>query len=128
LSFKEKFSSYADEKLVEILLHKGDYLPEALEAAADVIAERAISSERMKDLSRQLEEKETQRLVIAKTPLNTAEKVAFVFIPLIGMVVFFIAQLTYHDKGLDQKKRESLTFTLIGVGIWVLVLLLFTSL
>ena len=123
----EKYQAYSDERLLEILFHKRDYVPQAVEAAAHWVKERKLTDSRIQEIEKGFREKAQAKVKAAHEPLQSWEKVLFLLIPIIGIAAFLIAQVTYADQGKSKKASDAGLFTLVGGGIWVVLLWFLTS-
>ncbi|MEO0582190.1 MAG: hypothetical protein AAF135_08220 [Bacteroidota bacterium] len=114
----EKYQDYPDERLLEILFHKRDYVPQAVEAAEYWVKERKLTDSRIQEIEKGFREKAQAKSKAAREPLQAWEKVLFLLIPIVGIAIFLIAQVTYADQGKSKKARDAGLYTLIGSGIW----------
>jgi hypothetical protein len=122
--------SLSDLDLLEYTRTK-THLPEALEFARIELTDRHLSTHRLAELDKQLQEKarvleeEAQRR--AAEPLIWEWRIAILLCGLyfgIPLLFFFPAWRKYHDEGLDRKYKDMLHYALIGFCLQPILILL----
>lgn len=124
----QQFRDYQDHKLIEIIRYAGDYQPEAVEAATALIEERDLSQEQIDNIEAQFEVHEIKQSQAAQEGLSTGEKIICLLVPIIGMIIFILLQLKYHEKGNQKKASQSMNYTLAGYAILITSIFIFSKL
>lgn len=125
---KARFANYSNEKLMEVLVNRSEYTPEAVQMAEEMIAQRNISHEVLHSLQSAAEAEREKVEMMNNEPLATDVKWLYLIFPLSGWIGFAGQQLHYHEEGFERKKAEHARYTLIGTGIWIAVILLISLL
>lgn len=121
-NLKEKYQTFTDEQLLEILVNREDYVEDAIRVVEDLVSERNINEEVKNSIFEQLNEEKQEIRKRADEPLGLGMKILFLFLPFFGFVGFALAQTHYHEKGNEQKKADTAKFMFIGFFLWVVVL------
>ncbi|MCI4671506.1 MAG: hypothetical protein MRZ79_25410 [Bacteroidia bacterium] len=120
----EKYQEYPDKKLIEMLRYAKDYIPQAVEAAQQILDERSIGQEEIDEIVEKLEQKEKEQLIEKTKPLSEEEKFLFLFIPIVGLIFLLIATTDAQSKGQEKRISEMWMYSGIGMGAWILILFL----
>ncbi|MEL6590052.1 MAG: hypothetical protein AAFQ68_08235 [Bacteroidota bacterium] len=115
------YETYSDEKLLEVLYHKEDYKAEVIEIVESILAKRNIQPDTAARVQETLDQQRETQDAKAEEPLSRAEKFLFMLVPFLGLLVFIYLQLRYHEKGYKKKAGQSLTYSLIPIGIILLI-------
>lgn len=115
------YETYSNEKLLEVLYHKEDYKAEVIEIVESILAKRNIQSETVARVQDTLAQQDEIQEAKAEEPLSRAEKFLFMLVPFLGLFAFAYFQLRYHEKGYKKKAGQSLTYSLIPIGVIVLI-------
>ena len=121
---RKKFSSYQDEKLLEILHYSEDYKPEVVEVVKEIVAEREINPDLRAEFETSFLLKDAKVAEKESEPLSTGEKIFFLIVPFLGLIVFIFVQLNYMDKGYKKKSEQALNYSLISFGALVVLMYL----
>lgn len=120
--FLKTMSQHTDEKLIEILKTKEEYLPEAIVAAETEFNKRGISPERLKEIEAEVEERIERKKEITlgreEAPLEFYLKVLFFLFPIpIGILHIFLLS-RYKIQGYKRKQKEAIEFIKFGFIFW----------
>ena len=118
-SFIDLYAAYSNEQLVHILKYPKDYQEEAVMAAKSVLKDRNLSASYIDNILDELEVDAVVKAASAKIPLLKAEKIMYLIIPVLGLIIWSLAIIYYHEKGYKRKKWESAIYMILGYIIWV---------
>lgn len=121
-----KYQDYPAHRLIEMLQHKRDYIPEAIEAAQAVLDSRSIQQAEIDEIVIELATSEKKKRQAATKPLSTAEKLLFVFVPLLGLVYLLFAITDAQTKGQSKRISEMVLFSGIGIVLFAVAIWLFS--
>lgn len=112
--FIKKYSSYSNDKLLDILRRHYEYNEESLQAAKSVIEDRGISIEEVHEYNADFEMRKRIHEKVAAIPLAIWEKFIFFFIWFGPGFFGNVFGLNYADDGLLKKQKQRRYFSIAG--------------
>ncbi len=118
--FWEELPQKTDAELYDIIAHKGDYLPEALEAAAEELRKRNLPAERLTQLRTAVEEQDAQTEARAQEPLSWPMRILIPFTFCLGGLGVLLVWYYFYSQGYKRKARESWISVVVFLGLILL--------
>ena len=129
---KKRYSSYSDERLLEVLYNSQEYTPEALEVAKAELKLRDITNEQAKTFVTEkvqaAEEQAVKEKILSYVPLEFWEKLLFFFIWFSPFFLGSALRNNYTEDGLVLKFRQSKLFAIAGFFHVILTFIITDSL
>jgi hypothetical protein len=119
-----KYSSYSNDKLLEILKVHYEYSQDQLNAAKKVIEERGISVEEVHRFNSDHIRQEILEKV-AIIPMTFWEKTLFFFTWIIPFLFARFLGVNYRENGLIMKSKQRVYFSIVGIVSIILIAFLF---
>lgn len=110
----KRYTTFTNDRLLEIVYNKDEYTPEAIEAVQAEINKRAIVVD---DVNAFVAVKEEQKKVLAENalvPLQLWEKVVFFFLFLFVGLVSGAFRMNYKEDGMERKVRQARFYRIAG--------------
>ena len=118
---REKYTSYSDEQLLNILANREDYVEEAIQVIEELVAERDIDQEKIENTLEEIHSINQEREKIQYEPLGMGMKILLLVFPIIGIIGMGMIQLHYHEGGYEQKKADIPKYMFLGFLIWMII-------
>lgn len=115
--FQKQLAERTDADLYDMLAHRDDYLPEALDAARVEIGRRNLPQEKVAQLQATVEEQKSQEHKKAELELPWYVK-ALIFVGLFPVIWFAIY---YEYQGYKKKARQCWAWAGFGLIFWFVV-------
>jgi hypothetical protein len=115
--FQKQLPEKSDAELYEILAHRDDYLPEALDAARKELGRRNLPPDRVAQLQAEVEAQKSQEEKKAEIGLPWYAKV-LIFVGLFPIIWFAIY---YEYKGYKKKARQCWVWAGYSFIFWFIV-------
>jgi len=113
-----------NEELYEVITHKDDFVPEAVQAARDEIAARNIPPEIKTNLEAKMHQNILEEKTLSNLPLQWPVRI-IMFLLSFGAIQSVIGEY-YRNKGYERKYRECWTWMKYGLIFWAsLIVILF---
>jgi hypothetical protein len=122
----KKYSSYSNDKLLEILKVHYEHSDDQLSAVKTVIEERGISVE---EVHRYNSDHIRQEILekVAIIPMTFWEKTLFFFAWIIPFLFARFLGVNYRENGLIKKSKQRVYFSILGIVSLILIVFLFDS-
>lgn len=122
MNYREIYSAMADNELVKIVkLERDQFSPEAIKIAEEELEKREHLKSNLNVVLLSVDEQGFKKKEIANAPLGIGFKILAVLLPMVG---FLIIMIVFAIQGKKRKMREFFVFTLYGVVLWILLILI----
>ena len=118
---REKYKSFSDEQLLNILANREDYVEEAIQVIEELVAERDIDQEKIENTIEEIRFINQEKEKIQNEPLGNGMKVLLLLFPIIGIIGMGMIQLHYHEGGYEQKKADIPKYMFLGFLLWMII-------
>jgi hypothetical protein len=110
-----RYQKLPDQKLLDIIHHKNDYRPEALDAAIEELKQRNTSTESVTRYVESKKDHQVRKEENAKVPLPLHMRMLFFFAWFITIFFGSAYRLNYHEDGMLKKLRQSSFYSITGI-------------
>ena len=122
----KKYSSYSNDKLLEILKVHYEYDEDQLSAAKKVIEDRGISIEEVHRYNADhIRQEILERVSII--PMTFWEKALFFFAWIVPFLFARFLGVNYRENGLLKKSKQRVYFSILGIVSMILIVFLFDA-
>lgn len=110
----QQYRNLSDHKLLDILYHKDEYRPEAIEAVIEELRKRKVSTEKTTNFVQEKEEEKAIAEENATIPLPLHLKMLFFFGWFIPIFFGRAYRLNYEEDGMLKKLQQSSWYAIAG--------------
>ena len=122
--FTQTMQNETEENLIKIVtIDRDGYLPDAVIAAEAELAKRNISTEAFEATKKDHEETRKIEIEKANAPLDKTTKIVVFFIP----VIYRFLSSAFSNDGYDRKAADVTKWAFIGIGFYLVAILVFNS-
>lgn len=120
--FKSEMAKRTDDELLQLLtVDRDDYLPDAIIAAQSEFDKRNLPADKIELISKEIAIKKAEAMQKANEPLDVGVKVVTFLFP---MVLTFLLSGFYKAQGYDNKSQQLGTWTMLGFGFYIVIIII----